>query len=38
MTGGVLEILTGGGIENSGNPGGRGVEHEKAFCKGNFDW
>ena len=33
----ILEILTGGGVKDSGNSGGRRVEHEKVFCTSNFD-
>ena len=37
MTDGILKILMGGGIKDSGNPGGRGVELEKVSCRGHFD-
>ena len=36
-TDGILEILAGGGVEDSGNPGGRGVDLKKVFCRGHFD-
>ena len=36
-TDGILEILVGGGVEDSGNPGGRGVDLKKVFCRGHFD-
>ena len=33
---GTLEILTGGGVEGSGNPGGRGGLDLKIFFRGHF--
>ena len=36
-TDGILEILAGGGVEDSENPGGRGVDLKKVFCRGYFD-
>ena len=36
-TDGILEIFTGGGVKDSGNPGGRGVELKKVFCRSHFD-
>ena len=33
---GILEILAGGGVKDSGNPGRRGVKLEKVFCRGQF--
>ena len=35
-TDGTLEILAGGGVEGSGNPGGRGVLDLKIFFGGHF--
>ena len=35
-TDGILEILAGGGVKDSGNPGGRGVELKKSLLP--FQW
>ena len=39
LTDGILEILTGGGLKDPGNPGRRrgGVKLEKVFCRGYCD-
>ena len=35
LTDGILEILVGGEVKDSGNPGG--VKLEKVFCRGHFE-
>ena len=35
-TDGTLEILAGGGVEGSGNPGGRGASRLKTLLRGSL--
>ena len=38
MAEGVLENLTGGGVNGSGNPDGRGALNQKYILAGNFQF